>query len=396
MTRSETDGRQRSEAEGSVTPYDVSGRVDYERLLDQFGADTLESETIGLFPDPIHPLLRRGFYYAGRDVERLLERVSAGAGLSIVTGIGPSGPLHLGHAVHLFLARYLQRAMDARVYIPISDDEKYWTSEQSLPALREIARDNIRDLIGMGFDPELTRIIVDSEDTDVLYPSAATFAGDLTTSQIAAIYGEPETVGVGFYPALQVSHLLLPQLLHGPHPTLVPVAIDQDPHVRVARDIAAKDRYPVEKPAALLGRFLPDLQGPGKMSSSSGDVIRLDDPPDRVEAAFAEAYSGGQDSVEAHRQKGGEPAEDVAFQYLKLAFEPSDHRLARLEHEYRQGDLLSGELKSIAADRVNEVLADHQRRRPEGPLSQFAEYQLTPTERDNIRSTILGEATLTA
>jgi tryptophanyl-tRNA synthetase len=103
----------------------------------------------------------------------------------------------------------------------------------------------------------------------VVYPLASAFAAEITQSTVDAVYGDPENVGLSFYPAVQATHLLLPQLVAGRHPTLVPIAVDQDPHVRVCRDVAATRRYDLDKPAALLSKFLPSLAGPGKMSSSS-------------------------------------------------------------------------------------------------------------------------------
>jgi tryptophanyl-tRNA synthetase len=174
-------------------------------------------------------------------------------------------------------------------------------------------------------------------------------------------------------------------LVKGVNLTLVPVAVDQDPHVRVSRDVAAKARYPVAKPGALLGKFLPNLAGPGKMSSSEGEAIYLTDDADVVEEkVLAHAYSGGRDSVEEHREHGGDPSVDVAFQYLRFFFERDDDRLAALAERYRRGDLLSGELKLAAVDAITEFLNAHQRRR--GALGDVREelepYRLTSEERE--------------
>jgi len=79
------------------------------------------------------------------------------------------------------------------------------------------------------------------------------------------------------------------------------------------------------------------------MSSSEGVAIRLTDDPDTVRQKIRKhAYTGGQSSVEAHREQGGDPEVDVPFQYMSAFFEPDDDELARVEREYRAGDLLSG------------------------------------------------------
>ncbi|MXR20729.1 tryptophan--tRNA ligase [Halobacterium bonnevillei] len=369
----------------SVTPYSVEGDVDYEKLLARFGAEALTREQRQRFPD--QPLVRRGLFYAGRDVDDFL----ASEPQSVVTGVGPSGPMHLGHAMVFYFAKRLQDAFGARVYVPVSDDEKYAFKDQTPTETTEYLRENLRDLLAVGFDPALTRIVVDTEDADVVYPLATAFGTDVTHSTLEAVYGTPSNVGQAFYPAVQTAHLLLPQLVHGEHATLVPIAVDQDPHVRVSRDVASKARYPVRKPGALLMQFLPSLGGPGKMSSSEGVAIRLTDDAETVrEKIRTHAFTGGRASVEEHREHGGDPDVDVPFQYLSAFFEPDDRELARIERAYRSGELLSGELKDLAADRIAEFLADHQRRRAAIPdvRAELAAYRLTEDERERARAAV--------
>ncbi|QRV17186.1 tryptophan--tRNA ligase [Haloterrigena salifodinae] len=383
-TNAESPAEETAAADGfTVTPYAVDGEIDYEKLLERFGADPLTDEQIARFPD--HPLLRRRTFYAGRDVDDYLEAAAAGDPHAIVTGRGPSGPMHLGHVLPLYLAKRFQRETGATVYIPLSDDEKFLAKDQSFDSIGEHTRENLRDILAVGFDPDRTRIVVDTADADVIYPIAVRLAKHLTPATVEAVYGEQDTVGLQFYPAVQATHLLLPQLVGGRQPTLVPIAVDQDPHVRVCRDVAAKEALPVDKPGALLGRFLPSLEGPGKMSSS-GDApsIELTDDPETVaETIRTHAYTGGRATLADHREKGGDPTVDVPFQYLRFFFEPDDERLERIAADYRSGDLLSGELKELAIDRITEFLADHQRRRAElGSLeSELEPYRLTEGER---------------
>ncbi|UTF54502.1 tryptophan--tRNA ligase [Natronosalvus rutilus] len=320
-----------------------------------------------------------------RDDGAVFEAAEAGDPHAIVTGRGPSGPMHLGHVLPFYLARTIQRETGATVYLSVSDDEKFLAKGQSFASIGQATRENLRDLLAVGFDPERTRIVIDTADADVVYPIAVRLSKHLTPATVEAVYGEQDTVGLQFYPAVQATHLLLPQLVSGRQPTLVPIAVDQDPHVRVCRDVAAREALPVEKPGALLGRFLPGLEGPGKMSSSgAAPLIELTDSPEIVADTIREhAYSGGRSSLAAHREHGGDPTVDVAFQYLRYGFEPDDDRLADVAADYHDGCLLSGELKELAADRISEFLADHQRRRAAlGDLEDELEpYRLTTAER---------------
>lgn len=384
-TRTATDATRSTANDGSVTvsPYAVEDEIDYEKLLEQFGADPLTDEQIVRFPDS--PMLRRRTFYAGRDVDAYLEATRSGSPHAIVTGRGPSGPMHLGHVLPFYLAKRFQQETGATVYIPLSDDEKFLAKEQSFDAIGRHTRDNLRDVLAVGFEPDKTRILVDTADADVIYPIAVRLAAQLTPATVDAAYGEQRTVGLQFYPAVQATHLLLPQLVDGRQPTLVPIAVDQDPHVRVCRDIAATNSLPVDKPGALLGRFLPSLEGPGKMSSSDdAPSIELTTDPELVaEVIRTHAYTGGRATLEEHRETGGDPTVDVPFQYLRFFFESDDAELERIAADYRSGDLLSGELKAITIDRITEFLEEHQRRRSElESLDEALEpYRLTDGER---------------
>ncbi|WP_290811731.1 tryptophan--tRNA ligase [Halovivax sp.] len=385
MTRSTTEEEPNADESGgyTVTPYAVDGEIDYGELVERFGADQLADDQIERLPD--HPSLRRRTFYAGRDVDRYLAAAEAGDAHAIVTGVGPSGPLHLGHVLPLYLAKRFQDATGATVFLPFSDDEKFLAKDQSFAEIGAHARDNLRDVLAVDFDPDRTRIVIDTADADVVYPIAVRLAKHLTPATVDAVYGQQDTVGLQFYPAVQATHLLLPQLVDGRRPTLVPIAVDQDPHVRVCRDVAAKEALPVEKPGALLGRFLPSLAGPGKMSASdAAPSIDLEDEREAVATKIREhAYTGGRATVAEHREQGGDPSVDVPFQYLRFGFESDDDELERIAAAYRSGELLSGELKELAIDRIADFLAAHRRRRAAlGDLEDELEpYRLTEAER---------------
>jgi len=74
------------------------------------------------------------------------------------------------------------------------------------------------------------------------------------------------------------------------------------------------------------------------------------------------AFSGGQATVDEHRRKGGNPDVDVAYQWLTF-FEEDDARLKEIYQRYKKGELLSGELKQILVDKLNDFLVEHQKRR---------------------------------
>ncbi len=355
--------------EFSVTPWEVSGEIDYEKLIKEFGVSALNQNVKERLKNS-HPLIRRSLYFAHRDFDKWLDAHDKGKKVSVLTGRGPSEKMHLGHLVPFLVAKSLQEQFDCEVFIPISDDEKFYVKENlSFDKVIEYARDNIIDLIALGFKPGKTFIFEDFAYTDI-YKYAARVAKRITYSTSKAAFGlKPENnIGWSFYPAMQAAHILFPQFLRGKHMSVVPVAIDQDPFIRLTRDIAEHKDFGFEKPAALHARFMPSLNGGAKMSSSeqSNGVIYLSDSAEDVKKKINKyAFSGGKDTLEEHRKLGGNPDIDVSFQYLKYFFEPDDTKLTKIYNDYKSGKLLSGELKAILIEKINVFLKEHQKKRKE-------------------------------
>jgi len=353
-------------AEKSVlTPWEVSGDVDYDKLVKEFGT-SLISDKIKNKLDKCHPLIRRGLYYSHRDFDKWLEAHEKKKRVSVITGRGPSEKMHLGHLIPFLVAKSLQEEFDCEVFIPISDDEKFYVKPNlSYEDSMKFSYENILDLIALGFKPGKTFIFEDFVYTDI-YKYAARIAKRITYSTAKAAFGlVPENnVGWSFYPAMQAAHILFPQFVRGKHISVVPVGIDQDPFIRLTRDVAVYPEFGFDKPAALHSKFFPSLTGGAKMSSSEGIAISLIDTPEEVKKKINKyAFSGGRDTLEEHRKLGGNPDVDVSFQYLKMLFEPDDKKLEKIEADYRSGKLLSGELKQILIDKINVFLKEHQQRR---------------------------------
>jgi tryptophanyl-tRNA synthetase len=350
-----------------VTPWEVEGEIDYNRLIKEFGTSKID-EKISKKIEKLHPILRRGIYFSHRDFDKWLDNFKAGKKVSVITGRGPSEKMHLGHLVPFLVALSLQKEFDCEVFIPISDDEKFYVKDKlTFPQALEFSKDNILDLIALGFKPGKTFIFEDFVYTNI-YKYAAQIAKKITYSTAKATFGlKPESnIGWTFYPAMQAAHILFPQFYRGKHLSVVPVAIDQDPFIRLTRDIS--ESFEFEKPAALHAKFIPSLLGGSKMSSSNAgeNVIYLSDSPEEVKKKINKyAFSGGQATIEEHRKKGGNPDVDVSFQYLKMFFEPDDKKLAKIEQDYRSGKLLTGELKAILIEKINSFLKEHQKKRKE-------------------------------
>jgi tryptophanyl-tRNA synthetase len=342
-----------------IDPFDVSEEeIDYSKLIKEFGTQPIS--TVRELPD--YKAFRRGFVISHRDFDKFIAAAKAKKPVSILTGVNGSGSLHFGHKWTLDIVIALQKHFDIPVILTISDDEAFVTGKvkdqaEALKNSRLIAA----QLVALGFDMSKTKILIHQQYTDI-YNLAFKLSTHCTLSEIKAIYGfdMSRNPGMWFYPLVQAADILLPQERDGPHHVLVPIAIDQDPHLRLARDIADKIGY--VKPAVIHTRFLRSLKGGSKMSKSKGGAIFLDEKPEVAVKLCNQMLTGGQATVEEQRRLGGDPEKSVVIEYLGAHFIDDDKELEKLKSDYRAGKLLDGEVKKMLADKVKAYLTDFQAR----------------------------------
>lgn len=143
---------------------------------------------------------------------------------------------------------------------------------------------------------------------------------------------------------------------------LVPMAIDQGPYFRMARDSAKTLGCP--EPAVIHSEFLPGLkQSHGKMSSSTDNensTLFLDMDIDKVGKTIKRyAFSGGGDTLENHQKNGGNIKTDIPYQYLTYFLE-SDDELKKIAQEYSDGTMGTGAIKNLVADLITNEIKTHQ------------------------------------
>ncbi len=348
-----------------VTPWEIQGEIDYKKLIRQFGVSKIESpllERIKKHAGDIHFLLRRGVYFSHRDLSWILDEYEKGNKFFLYTGRGPSENMHFGHLLPFLITKWIQEKFRANLYIQLTDDEKFlFKPSLDLQEATKIAYENMLDIIAMGFNPESTKILIDTQHVKTLYPLALKVAKKLNFSTAKAVFGFTNESNVGqiFYTSMQSAPCFLEK-----RPCLIPLGIDQDPHFRVTRDIAPKLNF--YKPSLLHGMMLPSLKGPeGKMSASDpNSAVYTTDAPETVEKKIKKyAFSGGQDTLEAHRKKGANLAVDVCFQYLRMFFEPDDKKLQEIAQAYSSGKMLTSEIKEITIEKINSFLKEHQKKR---------------------------------
>jgi len=351
-----------------VTPFEVSGDIDYKRLVEQFGTQEIDDkllERIKKHTKELHPYLKRKIFFSHRDLNWILDEYEKDNKFFLYTGRGPSEKVHLGHITVWKFTKWLQDKFGADLWFQMTDDEKFlFKPKLTLDETNKLAYENALDIIALGFDPKKTHIFSDLDYSKTLYREALKVAKKLTYSTVKATFGFKDDYNVGqiFFTSVQSVPCFLPSVLEGRNiPCLIPLAIDQDAHFRIARDIMPKLGH--YKPAIIHQKFLPALTGSGKMSASEGVTIYTTDSPEEVKRKINKyAFSGGQDTVEEHRRKGGNPDIDVSYQWLRF-FEDDDSKLKKIYEDYRSGKLLTGELKLILIEKLNDFLKEHQAKR---------------------------------
>jgi len=360
--------------EVKVTPYEVEGSLgedDYARLIKEFGLNPLNPqilERIKKHTKELHFMLRRGVFFAHRDLDWLLNEYEKGNKFFLYTGRGVSGETHIGHLVPWVFTKWLQDKFGCDLWFQFPDDEKFmFKQDLSFEQVQKYTYENMLDVIALGFDPKKTHFLIDTKHAGLLYPEAIKVAKKINFSTVKAVFGFTNETNVGsiFYTSMQTVPAFLPSVLAKKNiPCLIPLGVDQDPHFRITRDILPKLGF--YKPSIIHSKFLSGLKNyGGKMSTSDKDsTIWTTDSPEQVKQKIMKhAFSGGQASIEEHRKKGGNPDIDVAYQWLYYFFEPDDKKLKQLHDDYKSGKLLTGELKAYLVEKINAFLKEHQKQR---------------------------------
>ncbi len=353
----------------TVTPWEVKGSIDYDKLIRDFGLQPLQA-----LPKPFSDfvLFRRNIIFAHRDFGQIVKAVQEKKRFALMTGLMPSGKFHFGHKLVADQMVFYQN-LGCKNYIAVADIEAYNTRSTDVAELRQTAiSEYLTNYVALGLDLKKCDFYFqshrskDQKKANAYYRLAGMLARHVTLNELTAIYGDISPAKISSA-LLQVSDILHPQLpeFEDTIPLVVPVGSDQDPHIRLSRDLSQRIKaYNFQQISSTFHLFQPGLGG-GKMSSSDPtSYIALTDLPEEAEKKVKKyAFSGGQATLEEHRKKGGNPDVDVAFQMLKYGLELDDKKLEKIYSEYKTGKLLSGELKQICIDKLTAFLKQHQEKR---------------------------------
>jgi len=171
-----------------VTPWHVEGKIDYDKLIKRFGTEKITNDLLvrlNKLAGEDHFMLRRGIFFSHRDLKIILDEYEKGNKFFLYTGRGPSGHTHIGHLVPWVFAKWLQDKFNVNMYFQLTDDEKFYSKQNlTLEETKKFAYENALDFIALGFKPENTKIIIDTENIQTLYPIAAQIAKKMIGSKL--------------------------------------------------------------------------------------------------------------------------------------------------------------------------------------------------------------------
>lgn len=351
-----------------IDPWGVAIPKDYAGLMREFGIESFE-EVMERVPEP-HHLMRRKVIFGHRDFGRVLDAIQNKKKFVVMTGLMPSGKMHLGHKLVIDQLIWYQRRK-AKIYLCVADLEAYSARGVSFKdSLKYAVDEYLSNYLALGLDLRKCNVYFQSK-SDAVRHLAFTLSKKVTFNEMRAIYGFAGDSHIShiFYPMIDAADILHPQLeeFEGPCPTVVPVGIDQDPHLRLARDVAARfeDKFGFIPPSSTYHRLLPGLTG-DKMSSSRPDTaIFLTDGEAEVEEKIRDAFTGGQPTAEEQHRLGGDPDKCVVYQLYVYHLLPEDVRLLEVRDVCRSGELICGDCKARAIELTLKFLKAHQAKHEE-------------------------------
>ena len=370
---------------------DKAAEMTDERLIKDFGCEPLDNAILERWEKVTgkkpHMFMRRGLYFAHRELKQILDAKEQGKPIFIYTGRGPSSDaLHLGHLCPFIINKYIQDALDCYFIIQVTDDEKFMRDKElTWEQIQAYTDSNIKDILAMGFNPEKTFIMRESKHHNINAPFLAQLSRLMTLHVIQSIFGFTEQHSVGYvvFPAKQIAPAFGAYFssifTHNSKDLycLIPCGREQDPYFRYARELA--NRMKIKRPCTIYGRFIPALQGNKKMTASSQDsAIYLTDTPEQIRHKIIDC------AHTAWTPAGANLDEDVVYQYL-AAFLDDDQQLDDIKRRYGPGELKEGEnrmtveeIKEILIKVLSDLVLGHQERKSKVTNEMMEQFEKRP------------------
>jgi tryptophanyl-tRNA synthetase len=345
-----------------LDPFGTSVVADYERLYKEFGIEPFKP-FLSKVPNP-SLYMRRGIIFGHRDFGRIFSAMQKHEEFAVLSGIKPTGEFHLGTLMTAKEIVYFQQ-QGAQTFYCIADVEAYEDNKMPFEKSEKTAVDNIADMLALGLDPKRAYIYRQSKETRVK-DFAIIFGRAVTLATMKAIYGE-RNIGLYLSALIQAGDILLPQLkdFGGPKPTIVPVGVDQDPHIRFTRDLAQifHRGYNFIPPSSTYHKLMKGLDGSPKMSKRLMNYFTLHDKPQMIKQRISNAFTGGRATVEEQRRLGGIPEVCPVHDLCLYHFVENDDEVIKMYNDCRAGKLLCGEHKARTIEIVLKFVEEHRRKK---------------------------------
>ena len=287
----------------------------------------------------------------------------------ILTGIRPTGALHLGHYIGA-LQNWVKLQDDYNCYFLIADYQALGDHFHDVELIRDSVLKVTLDWLAVGLDPEKSSFVVQSYVPEFaelsmllsfITPLGMLERNPTLKTELDALPIERRSVGFYNYPMSQVADILLPRA------HLVPVGEDQAPHIEMTREIARKFNRmfsPVfPEPETLIGNVgrLIGTDGKSKMSKSRGNVIMLSDDENTVNKKVSSMYT---DPNRIRADIPGKVEGNPVFQYHD-AFNTDSAQVDEFKKRYRKGSIGDVEIKVALASSINKFLNPIREKRKE-------------------------------
>jgi tryptophanyl-tRNA synthetase len=287
----------------------------------------------------------------------------------ILTGIRPTGALHLGHFAGA-LENWVRLQDEYECFFLIAD---YQVSDYAddIDTVRQAVLEIATDWLAVGLDPQRSHFVIESlvpEHAELtVWLSWYVGLGRLQRNPTLKAEMDElesrsrESVPVAFftYPVMQVANILMPKA------NLVPTGEDQSPHVEMTREVARRfnrlfgEVFP--EPDGLVGRVprLVGLDGQAKMSKSLDNAIYLKDDADTVTRKVTRMFT---DPTRIHATDPGHIEGNPVFMYHD-AFNPDKAEVQDLKERYVVGKVGDVEVKQKLARALNALMDPIRERR---------------------------------
>lgn len=275
---------------------------------------------------------------------------------TVVSGIRPTGKLHLGNYFGA-VANFIKMQHEYNCYFFIADLHSL-TTHPTPGDLHGYVRNVLVEYLACGIDPETATIYIQSDVPEVtelyLYLNMNAYMGELerSTSFKDKVRSQPDNVNAGLltYPALMAADILIHKGIK------VPVGKDQEQHLEMTRTFGNRfnrlynsDYFPEAFAFSYSANLVkvPGLDGKGKMGKSEGDAncIYLADSPEIIRKKVLKAVSDGGPTEE--NQPKPEAIQNL-FDLMKIVSTPDT--IAHFDELYNKCQIRYGDFKKQLAE----------------------------------------------